>query len=528
MMRRSTTLLLSTAAVIGTVIDGGGLLNSIVFFATATTTIDSVEDVSANDVSSSSSSSPPGLTNANVPTPVMFDAGYDFDEEYDEESDYDEDDEEEEEEEEEGEMFNYEIKIRQAMINYQTKSHQLLYSSLQHGLIGGTTAAAATADVGTNAETKITTTATLATDFNYGDNVEEELWQVEFGLLALEQERQRLQRLKKKKQIMMKKIPSFKNSARDDDDDSDDDESNNDEEVQEWEEIPRDPAKQSEEEKRNFLNSDPEFKAWYDNITDIEYREDTYYDVKKEWDTKNSLNPNDWASFRYWEMHAYFGCARAFALGRPLYTTEMWNELRQEWINFRAIDKQIKDGPKLPAIINEDGTVLVDDIERTYQFSKATFDPPMEANLTPMKGRGLRALRPIRKGELMFKATNNTVIFTAGHTWRLFLFHLYERYGEETPEPGMACDVLVWSWVQPLEEDGDFVVVADFDIGSLLNEGREDGVNGFDPPNVRCGKEGDTMCMMEYYATKDIQSGDEILCDYREFAYLDSWRDIGL
>jgi hypothetical protein len=72
------------------------------------------------------------------------------------------------------------------------------------------------------------------------------------------------------------------------------------------------------------------------------------------------------------------------------------------------------------------------------------------------------------------------------------------------------------------------VVVADFDLGSLLNEGREDGESGFDPPNVRCGNEGDTMCMMEYYATKDIQSGDEILCDYREFAYLDSWGAMGL
>ena len=515
---RSTTLLLSTATAVGAIIGGGGgLLNSIVFVAA--TTIDAVEDVSANYMSSSSP--PDELTNANVPTPVMFDADYDFDEEDDEDYDESEDDEEEYEDE----ILNYEIKIKQAMINYQTKSHQLLYSSLQHGLNSGSTATAAAADVGTNGETKITS---LATDFNYGDNVDEELWQVEFGLLALEQERQRLQKLKRKKQMMMKNIPSFKNSPRDDDDDDDedDDESNNDEDEQEWEEIPRDPAKQSEQEKRNFLNSDPEFKAWYENITDIEYREDTYYDVKKEWDTKNSLNPNDWASFRYWQLHAYFGCARAFALGRPLYTQEMWDELRQEWINFRAIDKQIKDGPKLPAIINEDGTVLVDDIERTYQFSKATFDPPMEANLTPMKGRGLRALRPIRKGELMFKATNNTVIFTAGHTWRLFLFHLYERYGEETPEPGMTCDVLVWSWVQPLEEDGDFVVVADFDMGSLLNEGREE--NGFDPPNVRCGKEGDTMCMMEYYATKDIQSGDEILCDYREFAYLDSWGAIGL
>jgi SET domain-containing protein len=34
--------------------------------------------------------------------------------------------------------------------------------------------------------------------------------------------------------------------------------------------------------------------------------------------------------------------------------------------------------------------------------------------------------------------------------------------------------------------------------------------------------------MMEYYATRDIKTGDEILCDYREFAMLDSWEDMGL
>ena len=47
-------------------------------------------------------------------------------------------------------------------------------------------------------------------------------------------------------------------------------------------------------------------------------------------------------------------------------------------------------------------------------------------------------------------------------------------------------------------------------------------------PNVRCGKEGDKMCMMSYYATKDIKAGEELLCEYDGFAVLDGWTDMGL
>ena len=125
----------------------------------------------------------------------------------------------------------------------------------------------------------------------------------------------------------------------------------------------------------------------------------------------------------------------------------------------------------------------------------------------------------------MSKATNNTVVFSHGHTWRKFLFAIYERGGPPY-DAGTTCDVLEWSWVQTLEEGGPLVIVADFDNGLLLNEGRDE--EGWEPPNVRCGKEGDKRCMMSYYAMKDMKEGDELLCDYNEFAELDSWPDMGL
>ena len=114
----------------------------------------------------------------------------------------------------------------------------------------------------------------------------------------------------------------------------------------------------------------------------------------------------------------------------------------------------------------------------------------------------------------------------SGHTFRLLLFHIYERHNEDSLlDSGTSCDILVWPWVQTLEENGDPVIVFDLDNGSLLNAGRDE--DGWDPPNIQCGKEEDSMCMMEYYATKDIKPGEEILCDYRDFVMF-GFEEMGL
>ncbi|KAL3761835.1 hypothetical protein ACHAW5_001943 [Stephanodiscus triporus] len=400
---------------------------------------------SADPVVDAAPASFPGLTNYDVADnpdnafpPDLVGGGDDGDDDDDEEEDdYGSEDEEDEEEDYE-DVGDYEIMMRQALTNYQTRSHRLLYSSLREGMIGD-----GMAEINPDGE--------VVADFTYGDNVEEELWQVQFGMAALESEWERLEMLK------TPRVPQV--MQRDDDDDDDDSE---DEDVDE--------DGENDQEKRLFLENDPEFKALYDGITDHTVREDIYYDVKKEADMVDKMDPSHWYSFTYWQLHAYFGCARSFALSRPLYTPEMWSEVRQLWRDFAEVDKK-----SLPKKKNEP--------DRTYLFGQDSFDPPMEPFQSVGKGRSLKAKRDIAKGEMVFKATNNTVIFTRGHTWRLFLFHIYERHGEDGPfDSGTACDVLVWSWVQTLEEDGDLVIVADFDNGSLLNEGRFE--KDWDPPNA--------------------------------------------
>ncbi|KAL7448058.1 hypothetical protein ACHAWC_000317, partial [Mediolabrus comicus] len=228
-------------------------------------------------------------------------------------------------------------------------------------------------------------------------------------------------------------------------------------------------------------------------------------DIRNEARKRRELNPERWTEFSYWELHAYFACDKLFASPRPIWTDEQWRDLRDFYHEFVEEDRQ--DG-----MIRE-GAV------RAYQLSKDEYD--LTKNAIPFqsgeKGRGLKAVRDIKAGELVFKATNNTIVFNYGHTWRKLLFAINERFND----PGITCDILVWSWVQDLVDGGSLKVVMDMDSGSLLNEGRD--VAGWEPPNVQCGKPDATRCDMDYFAFRDIKEGDELLIDYNEFAFLNSW-----
>ena len=267
---------------------------------------------------------------------------------------------------------------------------------------------------------------------------------------------------------------------------------------------------------------DPELVAMLDEMakTDRNQAEALYSDIKGERKYRSTLDPEKWQEFSYWDIFAYFGCTRINSRPRPPYSAAKWADIRQFWKDFVKFDANHR--PKEYAV----------DHEATYQFSMEPFEPPVEA-FQNSKGRGVRATRDIAKGELVFKGTNNTIVFTQGDTYRRFLFAVYERYGEEAHQVDSetACDLLSWHWVQPLDEDEDgrVAIVGDLDNGSLMNEGRADE-EGWDSPNVRCGKEedGDAKCMMEYYATEDIKRGDELLSDFRELNVENPWSRMGL
>ena len=75
--------------------------------------------------------------------------------------------------------------------------------------------------------------------------------------------------------------------------------------------------------------------------------------------------------------------------------------------------------------------------------------------------------------------------FNDGLAYRKFLFALEERF------PTFACDIMIWSWVQDLDDDGvKFGNVTDLNDNNLINTANEE-----EDVNVRCGghKEEDSV-----------------------------------
>jgi len=286
-------------------------------------------------------------------------------------------------------------------------------------------------------------------------------------------------------------VKSGSNKKEDSDDDSDDEEDDDD-----GYDLPN-------ESRPRFFIADEDLPE--DIKADLESDDE---DIRTEAMLRRELDPDRWDKFKYWELHAYFACDKLFSSPRPLWTDQQWRDVRDFYHEFLEEDKREEDSPE--------GL-------HSYQFSEDEYD--LSQNAIPFqsggKGRGLQAVRDIKAGEMVFKATNNTIVFNYGHTWRKLLFAVNER------DPSITCDMHVWSWVQDLYDGGPMKVVMDLDSGSLLNEGRED-VEGWELPNVQCGRPDATRCDMDYYAYRDIKKGDELLIDYNEFAFLDSWPDMGL
>ena len=265
------------------------------------------------------------------------------------------------------------------------------------------------------------------------------------------------------------------------------------------------------------MHEDKRFVAMMEAYDDEDDMHQTWREVRGELIKRYGLEERNWYRFRYWPLHAWLRCKRLNAHTRTFYTPERWAVMRDFYHKFVADDlaeRPLKEG----------------DRPRTYQFTLGeSFDPPTVPTQTKY-GRGLAAARDIKEGELVFKATNNTIVFSHPHTWRKWIWALYNEVDAGLPGgkgfPEYACDAMIWSWIQRLELGGPRYIVLDLDNGSLLNEGRADSPN-FQDPNVRCGPEGG-QCDMSYYALHDIKEGEELLCDYRTFALIDDWGEISL
>lgn len=408
---------------------------------------------------------------------------------------------------------DYESKVKQALSYHAAKSQQLIDRALEKGGSAG---------------------LTVGPDGTVSRNgVREELWKVDFAIKAIDEEL-RMLRTANEGASAGDNVPSDNNDESSEDGASDYDISSEDDGDSSEDDGNRDPKDRTTsydvyDRYANDPDLFPEDKAILKRIKNPRYQNIVYNQLIKEVDIREEIRDQDypWDELTYWELHASFTCYRVMAGNRPVYDSERWRKLREFYNEFVAEDLKTDPIPE-------------GEPPRTYKFSEDSFDAPTEpfgveddgsiGEEDEEKGRGLRAARDIAKGELVFKATNNTVVFNVGYTWRDFLSAMFDRPGYERQsqyDAETTCDFMVWSWIQRLEEDGPLVIVADMDNGSLLNEGRFDDPE-YDDPNVRCGKEGDKICRMSYYALRDIKKGEELLCDYKDFALIWSWKEMGL
>lgn len=114
------------------------------------------------------------------------------------------------------------------------------------------------------------------------------------------------------------------------------------------------------------------------------------------------------------------------------------------------------------------------------------------------KGRGNFASRNIKEGEMIYNGYKNAAFFQEGESFKRFLSLLSKE---------AACDVLEWSFMQDLTNDGNVVLALDLDGGALFNDGS--------PHQNMQYKD---KWSLNKYASRDIRKGEEITEIYDEFS----------
>ena len=193
---------------------------------------------------------------------------------------------------------------------------------------------------------------------------------------------------------------------------------------------------------------------------------------------------------QYWQ---HYKCHERFKHERPIHTKEDWEKAMNVYND----------------VMGEH--VLNKEIE--------SLKVKVEARQAGKKGRGIFAMEPIEKGTLMW-STDRTARFQSGNAYNKFLQNLDEDF---------ACDVLQWAYVQsinPSEEQdnnaNDLRISVDLDECSFCNDGRSKHRS-----NMACDEDKaqdyEGGCQFNYFATRNIEKGEEILCHYDEFAIADGW-----
>ena len=184
----------------------------------------------------------------------------------------------------------------------------------------------------------------------------------------------------------------------------------------------------------------------------------------------------DWVTANgFGRMYTKLNCHdHAYDQEKPIYTPEMWRIL---WESFRI-------STLFPFPIPDAGECP---------------DEPYYVAHSVGKGRGNFAARNITKGSLVHSGHPNTVFFLDAKSWFRFVTAL-PRF--------MACDVMEWAWQQDLTNSGNVVMCLNMDKSVFFNDGV--GRNNMEMKEVTS---------LDFYMTRDVEVGEELLYDYGHFEF---------
>mmetsp|Transcript_27518 Transcript_27518/g.60552 ORF Transcript_27518/g.60552 Transcript_27518/m.60552 type:complete len:331 (-) Transcript_27518:43-1035(-) len=235
-------------------------------------------------------------------------------------------------------------------------------------------------------------------------------------------------------------------------------------------------------------------------------------------------DPTMWSIMTREDMDKYLECD--YEIERAIHTPETWIGMREAYISVVGSEKATVE--------------LVPNTEKTFETA---FRLQFEVRQSPGKGRGIFARTNVPRGEILYDFSQSAQ-FKKGSEFAEFLRIL---------RPELACDVLMWSYVQYFGEGvlgsrsnpkdyesqlSDLRIVVDLDPGSFCNDGgrkkgnmawlnskgqisRQSNVN--DPPSARIRRRNgsireDAVKSAPLVAIRDIAAGEELMCIYNQFS----------
>jgi hypothetical protein len=123
----------------------------------------------------------------------------------------------------------------------------------------------------------------------------------------------------------------------------------------------------------------------------------------------------------------------------------------------------------------------------------------------------------VLKGTLVWTSTKQSARFKNASDYRQFLHSI--------PRRDLVCDVVEFSYVQSFGESrdaSDSMICVDLDEGCFMNADDEN-----EEANLSCTLGDDENNLKEHlncYALHDIEPGEELICDYGDFAIVEGWK----